>query len=623
MEGWPMNQRFLSARGGSQKRLCLWPAVLILLVAIVLPSRTASASFLSHLLEGGLEVAGKSALRAADRASVIAAVRGAGTKAAGLAVDDAGVLTLTKWTGGAPGATIVLQSADDIARVARDLGGSLYVTPEVLTHHADHLKALLQMEPKPVHVVSSTPSQRATIELKTHARGADLVVRKSDRLTFSPDAWARRGLLEQELMGDLARRLQIIVVAPRIDVVQHNAFLKTFGSRVAFVDSDARLTAALANARQRLVVLVGHVENDAFVLRGSNNAVVLEQKLEEVHRAIGEAHSVALLMGCNAACNLALTGPTQLIDAFDVIQGLSRATTTSTPMAFLDQLASKVGSMHIDTDLLGRLRAVSAVPKTASDRAATGASFGRVLFSSELSSPLTLAGLARALVVGVPLAAIMGWVMLFFFGLGPRRAWRLIKETYASANGRGEHEIETLSKTEKFLLALFGPAIQILITIAYFLDLMIGVVSVSVAFPMYPWIRAIDPAALRIGDAIEQNVYPASSPSFKSGRGVALLGVAVAAFMSAAAYCATTFFHIAIPDNIDWMVISMILVASLAVAPLLTRRFPKLAIHSFLAARVGFVRLVAKIYWLIRLAAWMLANGVPTLTKTLWKKSHA
>jgi hypothetical protein len=64
-------------------------------------------------------------------------------------------------------------------------------------------------------------------------------------------------------------------------------------------------------------------------------------------------------------------------------------------------------------------------------------------------------------------------------------------------------------------------------------------------------------------------------------------------------------------------------VASLAVAPLLTRRFPKLAIHSFLAARVGFVRLVAKIYWLIRLAAWMLANGVPTLTKTLWKKSHA
>jgi hypothetical protein len=48
--------------------------------------------------------------------------------------------------------------------------------------------------------------------------------------------------------------------------------------------------------------------------------------------------------------------------------------------------------------------------------------------------------------------------------------------------------------------------------------------------------------------------------------------------------------------NTDWMVISMILVASLAVAPLLTRRFPKLAIHSFLATRYGFLRLVGKIY---------------------------
>ena len=269
-------------------------------------------------------------------------------------------------------------------------------------------------------------------------------------------------------------------------------------------------------------------------------------------------------------------------------------------MAFLDQLASKVGSMHIDTDSSGRLRAVSVVPKAVSDRAATGASFVRVLFSSRLSTPLTLAELVQALVVWVPFLVIMGWVMLFFFGISPRRAWRLIKETYAAANGRGEHEIETLFRTEKFLLALFGPAIQILNTIAYCLDLMIGAVSVCVAFPTYPWICAIDPAALRIGDAIEQNVNPASSPSFKSGRGVALLGIAVAAFASAAAYRATAFFHIAIPDNTDWMVISMILVASLAVAPLLTRRFPKLAIHSFLAARFGFVRLVAKVYWLIR-----------------------
>jgi hypothetical protein len=246
-----------------------------------------------------------------------------------------------------------------------------------------------------------------------------------------------------------------------------------------------------------------------------------------------------------------------------------------------------------------------------------------VLFSSEVSTPLTLAEVAQALVVGVPFLTIMGWVMLFVFGIGPRRAWGLIKETYAAANGRGEHEIETLSTTEKFLLILFGPAIQILNTIAYLLDLMISAVSVCVAFPTYPWIRAIDPAALRIGDAIEQYANPASSPSFKSGRGVALLGIAMAAFASAAAYRATAFFHVAIPDTTAWMVISMILVASLAVAPLLTRRFPKLAIHSFLAARLGFVRLARRIYWLIRLAAWTFANGVPTLMKTLWKKSHA
>ena len=49
------------------------------------------------------------------------------------------------------------------------------------------------------------------------------------------------------------------------------------------------------------------------------------------------------------------------------------------------------------------------------------------------------------------------WLSLLFFGIGPRRAWRLAKELYIE-NFLGKEIDETrLSKIETFLLFLLGP----------------------------------------------------------------------------------------------------------------------------------------------------------------------
>jgi hypothetical protein len=425
-------------------------------------------------------------------------------------------------------------------------------------------------------------------------------------------------------MANLTRRLRIIVIAPRTDIPQRTAFLQKFGSGVSFVDSDASLKEALSGARQRLAVIVGHVENEAFVLRDSDNSVVLQQQLIDVHQAVEDAQSIALLMGCNAACNLAVTGPTQLIDAFDVIQGLSQATEAITPLDFIGQLADKVGSMHIDTDVLGRLRAISAVPRTTSDRAATGARFVVLLPTEpsdpQSSDPQSFVGIALAVVL---VLTMVGWLCFFSVGIGPRRGWTIIKEHYAAANHRGEEEIEKLTGAEFALLVLFGPTIQILFVFASLIDLVINAVSLCLALLIYPWICAIDPVALRTVDEIEKRIDPTYSPCFKSGRGISLLGICIATVIFAFTYCASGIMHIPISGSSIGWIGGLILVASFVLAPLLTRRFPRLVVRSFLASRHALKRLVLTLYRLIWLAAWIITNPRSVFRKALWQKSNA
>jgi hypothetical protein len=114
----------------------------------------------------------------------------------------------------------------------------------------------------------------------------------------------------------------VIALVARTDVVQRAEFIERLGSQVRFVDDDASLLAALARARQQLVVIVGHVEEDAFVVRGADDAILMSHKIASVHQAIDEARSVALLMGWGVACKVPSSGPTAEIDAFDVIKGL-------------------------------------------------------------------------------------------------------------------------------------------------------------------------------------------------------------------------------------------------------------------------------------------------------------
>src|SRR5215813_248987 len=592
-------------------------ATLILFNFLALQWNPASAGALNEIFES-LAAASKVAMRAEERVAVIEAARKLPGVAAVLSVNEAGVLQLTKLRAGVAGAAVLLEHGDDVLRATHEVVGTLLVTPEVLGKHGSELKALVETQRISIKVTEKD-STTIPVELQMHAGGPDLVVRKSERLSFSPGAWAKRGLLDQPLMKDLASRLRVIALVPATDVVQRARFIERFGSRVVFVDKEAEMTAALKQMRQRLVVVVGHVENNAFVVRAPDNAILLKHEITNVHQAIDAGESVAVLMGCDIACKVPASGPIEAIDAFQVLDGLTGGITGKTPMEFLTVLADTVGPLYIDTDVLGRLRVASAAATHFSDRLARGGPIIRVLFASELSPATTLTEMVATVILAVPMFWIFGWIALIPLGISPRVVWRTIKENYASSVGRDESEIEYLSKIERVLLYAFGPAALVVVMAVNLVNIGINIVLIPVAVLLYPLIRAICPVVLDAINEIEREVGRSYEPVFKSsiaqsGRGPGLLFCGMAAALFGCMYYHLADFQITPSDEQSLGLIVMLFCASAVLVVWRMRLFPTLGLH-LSVARYRFLVLAFIGFW----AIWWLGQVPESVTSVIRK----
>lgn len=212
--------------------------VFSLILAVSFGCAPARAGLFGDMTEV-VELATKASLRMAKNSAVSAAARKAG-RTATLVLNHEGKLQLTKLAAGATATTLVIKNGDDIAKYAQDLAGKIFITPEVLTEHANQLKSLLVGKTE-IEIVSTDTSENAALELQPHfsGDGSTLVIRKSDKLKFSTAAWEKRGLLKQPLMADLIKRLKIIVIVPQTHVVQRLEFSKSFGFVVDFADDAA------------------------------------------------------------------------------------------------------------------------------------------------------------------------------------------------------------------------------------------------------------------------------------------------------------------------------------------------------------------------------------------------
>jgi hypothetical protein len=442
----------------------------------------------ADLLSSALKGAGKVAVVEGRHAAMLTAA--GARRAAVVSIKEGGQIELVAIAAGTAMSTLAVSNTDDVIRVLASISDPLLLPAELVNSRPKLVAEVLRLRKGETELVDELGDAAGLFLAKRGGREA-LVVRMGETITLSPEAWARRGLLQQSLMHDLAARLKVIVLVDRTDLVQRRAFASRFGKKVVFVDSNEALGKALADARNRLVAIVGHVEGDHYVLRNAGNKTVVDVPISSIHRQIDETRSIALGLGCNVACAVPGSGPTTVIDALAVAKGLSLAAEVKTPLQFLDELASNLGPFHVDTDMFGRLRAVSTEHVRGSDRLAQGAGVTtRVLFARSPTTPLTASDVAAGAFTAVLLIPqlmllffLVGWLGPFLFGVGPRRTWQSTKENYAEFAGRPEDKIDEFLPWERPLLIILGPA-ALLGQLAIMLPIML--LNITLAFLSIP-----------------------------------------------------------------------------------------------------------------------------------------
>lgn len=428
-----------------------WGRVCVLLcllgAASLVPGAAHAQSFLKFLA-GTAKVAGG----VADRLGTAAARRGG----AAAALTKTGAMRVTTYAFGAAALDIVVTNIDDLSRLLTSIKGELLITPDVLSRHRAILEAATARYPGKIKLLDDGDE---IFPLSVVSRGGmdTLVVNRNDRITFSPEAWSRRGLLKQSIMADLVARMRIVVMASRTDQVQRLAFSERFGNKVRFAENHEQFLDAVSDAKNRFVIVVGHVEGDEFVVYDAAGRVALREEVGAIQKRVADTESVALMMGCGVACTAPSSGPVALIDALQTAEGLAAGVSVKTPMDFLTILSHQAGPLHLDIDLYGNLRSVSASHVPTSDRIAQGVSVSRVFASPNASPPIDPVNATFSFIKFATFFSVMGWLLPLLSFMGPRRVWREIKESYALFLGRGDHDIDNISTTEVFALLFAGP----------------------------------------------------------------------------------------------------------------------------------------------------------------------
>jgi len=432
--------------------------VMLVITLMIFATSPARASWLSVLKSAGTNAGSSVVTETAERALKLRPGSGL------LNMSDGSELTFTTLT--ATGiATVSYSSIDDLITGLKSVVGDIIIPEDILHSSSTLVKRLVDEKPIASKVIDENGAV-ASLTLRTVGDVSELTIRVSQHITMSPAAWSSRALLDQKLMAGLLGRMKVIALVPTTDQIQRNLLKNKFGSKVRFVEDLATLDTELKRANKRFTVVLGHVENDSYVLRNAANEVVVKKPLQEVETILDSNRSVALLMGCRVACTPSMSGPIEVIDGIRMIQAISNNSHVSTPMQFIEAVAKSTGPMHVEEDLLGRMRVVNSSYLSKTELVVqTTSPLARIFISHRLSHPLSVEHVFTTAIYFVYIATFMvllSWPLLLFFGLTPRRAWNLSKELYASVCFRDDDRIDDLNRIELVVLFVVTPTIFIL-----------------------------------------------------------------------------------------------------------------------------------------------------------------
>ena len=342
------------------------------------------------------------------------------------------------------------------------------VVPEALLAHSQGIVRSL-LEQADLHVAVAGSDGIWPLRLERVGERTAIVIDASPTLSLTPEAFARRGALEARAAASLVERMRVIPLIPAEDVVGVGQFRDQVARLAGIPDSRDAALRMLAESDRNLIVVTGHVEDDAFVVRPAVGPA-FTVPFADIQRAADGTQSEVLMLGCRVACAAPYSGPVKDIYQADVIGVLSDLDTKGTALALLQRLSEKVGPLLIQEDH-GGFRVIEAAFAQGQNSAAvrSGAFVARLALhgmAPEGRSWLAalsgfgawdfVALICRTILIG----SLLGWIATLLLGVGPVRAWRLIREDRAERLGLDD-TLAPIRGRSLALYAVFGPWVVI------------------------------------------------------------------------------------------------------------------------------------------------------------------
>ena len=379
----------------------------------------------------------------------------------------------------------------DHLAAAADLAAHLILIPEaVLTRDPGIVRAVLEQTNLHVAVVSGDGLWPLRLE-HLGARTA-ILIDAAPTLSMTPEAFARRGTLESLAAAALIERMRVIPLIPSDDVIGVQAFRDRVARLAGVPDSREAALRLIEGSNQNLIVVTGHVEDNAFVVHPTTGPG-FTVPFVDIRKAADATRSQVLLLGCQVACTTPFSGAVTDIFQSDVLPALSDLDSTGNVLSLLGHLSKKVGPLLIQEDQDGGFQVIDAAFARGQNSKLTrrGALLVRLVLQVGPAggAPIldTLSGItlgmfldrAAAVFVIVPL---FGWLLVFAFGVGPVRAWRLIKEDRAERLGLKD-KLARIRGRALPVYAFFGPWVVITRVAMIFGALFLSIVLL-IASPM-------------------------------------------------------------------------------------------------------------------------------------------
>lgn len=250
-----------------------------------------------------------------------------------------------------------IRPGEDLATVSGLAGRRIVIQNAILTHNPDVVRSLL--ERPDLRVAVDGDGRLWDLRLQPFGDRNVIVVDASPTLSLTLEAFARRSGLEGVAVASLVERMRVIPLIASDDVLGIGQFRRRVARLAGIPDSREAALRMIAESGQNLIVVTGHVEHDAFVVRpatGSGFTV----PFADIQQAADAGRSKVLFLGCRVACENPLSGPLKDIYQPDIIDVLSDLDTTGNALSLMQQLSQKVGPLLIQEDHGGGFRVIDA-----------------------------------------------------------------------------------------------------------------------------------------------------------------------------------------------------------------------------------------------------------------------